>query len=62
MLSKLRVRRTKQLLTETNHPISIISELSGFNDPERMAVVFKRVEGMPPSSYRKEKTGLNQVN
>tara|TARA_B110000879_G_scaffold3297_1_gene4459 strand:+ start:3233 stop:4381 length:1149 start_codon:yes stop_codon:yes gene_type:complete len=53
MLCKLRVSRAKQLLTETNHPISIISELSGFNDPERMAVVFKRVEGMPPSAYRK---------
>ncbi len=53
MLCKLRVTRAKQLLTETNHPISIISELSGFNDPERMAVVFKRVEGMPPSAFRK---------
>jgi LacI family transcriptional regulator len=53
MLCKLRVTRAKQLLTETNHPISIISELSGFNDPERMAVVFKRVEGIPPSSFRK---------
>ena len=53
MLCNLRVSRAKQLLTETNHPISIISELSGFNDPERMAVVFKRVEGMPPSAYRK---------
>jgi len=56
MLCKLRFTHAKQLLTETNHPISIISiisELSGFNDPERMAVVFKRVEGMPPSAYRK---------
>lgn len=53
MLCKLRVTRAKQLLTETNHPISIISELSGFNDPERMAVVFKRVEGIPPSAFRK---------
>jgi len=53
MLCRHRVTRAKQLLTETNHPISIISELSGFNDPERMAVVFKRIEGIPPSSYRK---------
>jgi len=53
MLCKLRVTRAKQLLTETSHPVSIISELSGFNDPERMAVVFKRVEGMAPSAYRK---------
>jgi LacI family transcriptional regulator len=53
MLCQLRVTRAKQLLSETNHPISIISELCGFNDPERMAVVFKRVEGMPPSVFRK---------
>ncbi len=54
MLCRHRVTRAKQLLTETNHPISIISELSGFNDPERMAVVFKRIEGIPPSTYRKK--------
>lgn len=53
MLCKLRVTRAKQLLTKTNHPISLISELSGFNDPERMAVVFKRIEGIPPSTFRK---------
>lgn len=53
MLCQLRVTRAKQLLTETNHPISMISELCGFNDPERMAVVFKRVTGMPPSAFRK---------
>ena len=53
MLCRQRVTRAKKLLTETNHPISIISELSGFNDPERMAVVFKRLEGAPPSAYRK---------
>ena len=53
MLCQLRVTRAKQLLSETNHPISIISELCGFNDPERMAVAFKRVEGMPPSAFRK---------
>lgn len=53
MLCQLRVTRAKQLLSETNHPISMVSELSGFNDPERMAVVFKRVEGMSPSAFRK---------
>ena len=53
MLCKLRVTRAKQLLSETNHPISTISELCGFNDPERMAVVFNRVEGLSPSAFRK---------
>ena len=52
MLCQLRVKQAKQLLTETNHPISMISELAGFNDGERMAVVFKRVTGKPPSYFR----------
>ena len=52
MLCQLRVARAKQLLLQTNHPISLVSELCGFNDPERMAVVFKRVEGMAPSAFR----------
>ena len=53
MLCQLRITRAKQLLSDTNHPISMISELCGFNDPERMAVVFKRIEGMAPSIFRK---------
>ncbi len=53
MLCRQRITRAKQLLTETNHPISIIAELSGFSDPERLAVVFKRTEGTSPSAYRK---------
>lgn len=54
MLCRIRVNHAKQLLAETTHPISMVSELSGFNDPERMAVVFKRVVGMVPSGFRKK--------
>ncbi|MEN8661527.1 MAG: substrate-binding domain-containing protein [Lentimonas sp.] len=54
MLCRMRVDRAKQLLTDTNHPVSIIAELCGFNDPERMAVVFKRVTGEPPTHWRKK--------
>jgi len=52
MLCQLRINRAKELLSGTHHPISLIAELSGFNDPERMAVVFKRVTGASPSSFR----------
>jgi len=55
MLCRLRVARAKQLLVQTNHPISMISELCGFNDAERMAVVFKRLTGQAPSSFRKSR-------
>ena len=53
MLCQMRVNEAMRLLMETGHPISRISELCGFNDPERMAVVFKRLTGKPPSRFRK---------
>ena len=54
MLCRMRVDRAKQLLADTSHPISMIAELCGFNDPERMTVVFKRVTGEPPTHWRKK--------
>lgn len=57
MLCQLRVTRAKQLLSETRHSVSTISELCGFNDPERMTVVFKRVVGTSPSLFRKGCSG-----
>ena len=55
MLCRLRIARAKRLLAQTNHPIGMISDLCGFNDAERMAAVFKRVAGEPPSSFRKSR-------
>lgn len=55
MLCRLRVARAKQLLAQTNHPIGRIAEFCGFNDPERMAVIFKRLTGEAPSSFRKRR-------
>lgn len=52
MLCRMRVARAKQLLSETNYPVSMIAELCGFNDPERMAVVFRREIGMSPTKWR----------
>lgn len=54
MLCQIRVNQAKQLLAETLHSISHIAELSGFHDPERMAVVFKRVTGKSPSQFRRK--------
>lgn len=55
MLCRMRVSQAKKLLIQTNHPISRISELCGFSDPERMAVVFKRLTNVPPSAFRKSR-------
>ena len=45
--------RIKQLLTETDFTLERISELSGFEHPEYMSVVFKRLYGQTPGQYRK---------
>ena len=53
MLCRLRVNRAKDLLSGSNHSIARIAELSGFNDAERLAVVFRRVTGQSPTQWRK---------
>ncbi|MFP4165566.1 MAG: substrate-binding domain-containing protein [Opitutales bacterium] len=58
MVCRLRIRRAKELLTQTNHPIAMVAEFAGFNDPERMATVFRRYAGDTPSSFRKANAAL----
>ena len=53
MLCQLRVARAKQLLSQTNHPILLVSELCGFNDPERMAVVLSEWRVWRPQHFGK---------
>lgn len=53
MLCRMRVNRARQMLAETNYSIALVAELCGFNDAERMSVVFNRVLGSSPSVYRK---------
>ena len=53
--------RIKQLLTETNFTLERISELSGFEHPEYMSVVFKRLFRQTPGQYRKKMRNDNQA-
>jgi LacI family transcriptional regulator len=49
----VRLNRVKQLLTETDFTLERIAELSGFEHPEYMSVVFKRMCGLTPGQYRR---------
>ena len=49
----LRVQRAKRLLHESDLPISLIAEWSGFPSPRRMGAAFARLYGRPPSAFRK---------
>jgi LacI family transcriptional regulator len=53
-IRRVQVSRIKQLLTETNFTLERISELSGFEHPEYLSVVFKRLVDQTPGQYRKQ--------
>lgn len=46
------VQRTKQLLADTDKSIAEIAELTSFEYPEYLCVVFKRLAGETPRAYR----------
>jgi LacI family transcriptional regulator len=46
--------RVKQLLAETDFTLERIAELSGFEHPEYMSVVFKQKCGLTPGQYRRQ--------
>jgi len=59
-IRRVQVEKIRQLLFETSFPLKKIAELAGFEHVEYMCVVFKRLTGESPGSYRKKvqtKTG-----
>jgi LacI family transcriptional regulator len=60
-IRRVQIDRIKQLLAETNFTLERISELSGFEHPEYMSVVFKRLIRQTPGQYRRQtQVGLNK--
>lgn len=52
-LNNMRIAKAIQYLNQTDYPISVISEKSGFNDSNYFAIVFKKIVGVSPRNYRK---------
>lgn len=50
----VRISRVKALLVETDLSLELISEQCGFAYVEYLSVAFKRLVGVPPSTYRRE--------
>jgi len=48
----VQLRKIRQLLLETDFPLKRIAELTGFEHMEYMCVLFKRVTGVSPGTYR----------
>jgi transcriptional regulator GlxA family with amidase domain len=53
-IRRIRLERIKQLLVETDLTLERIAELSGFEHPEYMSVLFKRETGQTPGHYRNQ--------
>ena len=54
-LSELRLNKAKSLLSQTDVPINIVSELCGFNSASYFHRFFKRSTGMTPLNYKNRK-------
>lgn len=57
-LIRIRLKRAKQLLEQTEHPIESIAALTGFCHAPHFSSTFKRQVGMSPSCYRKRGSGI----
>ncbi|MES2695664.1 MAG: DNA-binding transcriptional regulator, partial [Verrucomicrobiota bacterium] len=57
---QVRLARVKQLLGETDLPLYLIAERTGFEHVEYLSVVFKRETRQTPSQYRGEAQGYGQ--
>lgn len=53
-IASLRIQRAKELLRDESISIQEIAEIVGYNDYFYFTKVFKKVEGISPSKYRKE--------
>ena len=52
-IASLRIQRAKELLRDDSRSIQEISEIVGYNDYFYFTKVFKKIEGISPSKYRK---------
>lgn len=52
-LTRLRLRLAKRLLTDTDWPLSMVAERSGFGSPERFSKTFRDQVGVSPGRWRK---------
>lgn len=49
---RVQLDRARLMLAETDLPLTLVAERSGFAHAEYLSVVFKKHVGMPPSQYR----------
>ena len=53
-LRRMRIEQAKRLLSGTDLSMPTVARLSGFSSAHRLAIVFRRICGMPPTTYRRQ--------
>ena len=54
VITSVRIQRVKQMLLETDLPLSTIAERCGFVHNEYLSVMFRKATGSPPATYRRK--------
>jgi LacI family transcriptional regulator len=57
-IAGVRLQRAKQLLIETDLPLSAIAQRTGFSHVEYLCAAFRQATGLPPGTYRREHARL----
>lgn len=52
-LTEVRIRKAKELLTNTDYPINTIAQSVGYEDAQQFSRIFKQKTKQTPSNYRK---------
>jgi LacI family transcriptional regulator len=56
-IARVKLERVKQLLVETDLPLSVIAKRTGFSHVEYLSATFRQAFGLPPGSYRQGAPG-----
>lgn len=59
-LSMLRVKKAKELLTNSNYTVKEVCFMVGYKDPNYFSRIFKKRMGITPSEFIKNKTSFTQ--
>lgn len=59
-IRRVRMAKAKQLLAETELPIPVVAERSGFGGATRFGIMFRQVERMTPTKYRQFARGQDR--
>ncbi len=58
-LMEVRINKATQMLTETDEPVTGISEICGFSDPSHFSRIFREKSGMTPREFRNRIRGTS---